>query len=328
MKKIVNKTCKFLKQNLVFILFFVLVFLVLNLKLSYNIYTPGGLINVEDKVNIEGYKQENGSFNLTYVTTYDANVLMLLMAKFNNNWLVEGKGKHLLSNETEDDEEIRSKILLQEGSQNSIIYAYKMANKPLSITGSSIYVICILDSSNATLKIGDKILEVGGVKISSIEDIQNIINNYNIGDMVTLKTDNGIRRAQVLDIDGEKKMGISVSTIYDIDADITFDYQDNENGSSGGLLSTLYVYNYLMGDSLARGKKIAGTGTIDLDGNIGEISGVKFKLIGAVNNNVDVFFVPEANYEEAMALKYEKGYTIDIVKVNTFMDAVDYLNNL
>ena len=68
-----------------------------------------------------------------------------------------------------------------------------------------------------------------------------------------------------------------------------------------------------------------GTGTIDEYGNVGEIGGVKYKLMGAVKDKADVFLVPKDNYEEAMEVKEEKDYDIEIVSVEKLVDAINYL---
>ena len=68
------------------------------------------------------------------------------------------------------------------------------------------------------------------------------------------------------------------------------------------------IYDKLTGENLSKGDKIIGTGTIDMDGSVGEIGGVKYKLIGAVNNHAKVFICPTANYEEAMNIAKEKKY--------------------
>jgi PDZ domain-containing protein len=74
---------------------------------------------------------------------------------------------------------------------------------------------------------------------------------------------------------------------------------------------------------------IVGTGTIDIDGKVGEIGGVKYKLKGAIKNDADIFFVPNGkNYEEAIKLKKKHGYDIKIVGVSTLDDAISYLENL
>ena len=56
-----------------------------------------------------------------------------------------------------------------------------------------------------------------------------------------------------------------------------------------------------------------------------EIGGVKYKLMGAVKSKADIFFVPEKNYDEALKVKNEKNYNIDLVMVKTLGEAINYL---
>ena len=74
---------------------------------------------------------------------------------------------------------------------------------------------------------------------------------------------------------------------------------------------------------------IVGTGTIDLDGNIGSIGGVEYKLKSAVKKKVDLFIVPnDINYKEALKLKQKYNYNIEIIGVSTFDEVIEYLNNV
>ena len=127
--------------------------------------------------------------------------------------------------------------------------------------------------------------------------------------------------------DGEKYVGLSVMTTFDIKSDlnIEIDSKSSESGPSGGMMMALMIYDGLTGKDLTRGRKIVGTGTISKNGEVGDIGGVKFKLMGAAKAKADVFLVPEGNYEEAMKVAKEKKYKIEIVKVTTLQDAIDYL---
>lgn len=68
---------------------------------------------------------------------------------------------------------------------------------------------------------------------------------------------------------------------YDLDPAITLKFKQSESGSSGGMMLTLSIYENITSEDLIKGKSIAGTGTIEKDGTIGEIGGVKYKIIGA-----------------------------------------------
>ena len=89
---------------------------------------------------------------------------------------------------------------------------------------------------------------------------------------------------------------------------------------------SLAIYDYLTNEDIARNRKIVGTGTIDSDGKVGSIGGVKYKLKGAVKNKADIFIVPDGeNYEEVMKLVNENNYNIKIIKAITLDNVIEEL---
>ena len=93
-------------------------------------------------------------------------------------------------------------------------------------------------------------------------------------------------------------------------------------------MTSLAIYNALTSEDITNGHIIVGTGTIDSDGNVGSVGGVKYKLAGAIKNKAKIFIVPNGeNYKEAIELKEKNNYDIEIVGVSTFKEAVDYLKN-
>ena len=116
---------------------------------------------------------------------------------------------------------------------------------------------------------------------------------------------------------------------YTVSPKIKLNTAKNEYGSSGGLMTSLAIYDALIDEDLTNGLTISGTGTIDIDGNVGSIGGVKYKLKGAINNKADIFFVPNGeNYDEAIKIAEEKKYDIKIIGVSTLKEAITYLENL
>ena len=88
---------------------------------------------------------------------------------------------------------------------------------------------------------------------------------------------------------------------------------------------TLGIYSEITGTDLLKGRNIAGTGTIDIDGNVGEIDGIKYKIAGAVKDKMDIVLVSPYNYEEAKKVVEENKYDIELVEVSTFEEAINYL---
>ena len=60
---------------------------------------------------------------------------------------------------------------------------------------------------------------------------------------------------------------------YDTDPSINIETKSSESGSSGGLMLTLAIYDLITEDDIAAGRTIVGTGTISVDGTVGEIDG-------------------------------------------------------
>ena len=58
-----------------------------------------------------------------------------------------------------------------------------------------------------------------------------------------------------------------------------------------------------------------------------EIDGVKYKVLGAERNHADIFLCPEENYDEAIKIKKKRNLKIEIVKVKTLKEAIEYLNS-
>jgi PDZ domain-containing protein len=75
---------------------------------------------------------------------------------------------------------------------------------------------------------------------------------------------------------------------------------DEVGGPSAGLMFTLGIIDKLRPADLTGGKIIAGTGTIDDDGNVGPIGGIPQKLVGAKKAGAQVFLVPKDNCAEAL----------------------------
>ena len=136
--------------------------------------------------------------------------------------------------------------------------------------------------------------------------------------------------ANVYEDNSVKKMGIYLikSFDYDYSREIELGFTSREGGSSGGFMLSLAIYNRLIEKDLTNGLKIVGTGTIDSEGNVGQIDGVKYKLKGAEKAKADIFFAPSGdNYEEALREKEKNNYKIDVVEVKKLQDAISYLES-
>lgn len=325
---------KYIKQNYKFIIILMSIVLFLSIRFPYYIDAPGGISDMNKKIEIDGY-ESIGSFNVAYVKEYRATIPTLIISLFNKHWDVIKEKEVLLDNESSDDYNKRDKLFMNESISNAIYVAYTKASKDIKILSNNSTIIYIDKLSNTDLKVGDSILEIEGRKINRKEDITNIIDNYNVDDKLNIKVKNDNkeynRYAKVIELDGEKKLGLLLVTLneYELNPDIVVNIDDNESGSSAGLIAALTIYNNLVKEDITNGLKIVGTGTIDINGNVGAIGGVSYKLKSAEAEGADLFLVPIGeNYEEAIKLKKEKNYKIKIIGVKTFEETLNYLENM
>ena len=332
--KLYKKVFKLLKENIFIVINIIMVILVF-IEFPYYINAPGGIINLDKKVIIDNEYDSKGSFNLCYVSEYKANIYTLLYAYLNPNFDIIKKNDYLASNDTFETMDYREDLELDESIDDAIIYAYKYAGEDITILKEDVYVTYIYDEANTDLKVGDKLVSIDGKEVTGRSNLKEILSKYKKDDKISIKVINKNkeydRYAYILDINGIKVIGIytTVDKDYEVSRKIEVKSKRNESGPSGGLMLTLEIYNSLISEDITKGRKIVGTGTIEEDGTVGAISGVEYKLKSAVKRHADIFFVPsEKNYEEAINLKNEKGYNIDIVKVSNFNDAIEYLNNL
>jgi PDZ domain-containing protein len=93
-------------------------------------------------------------------------------------------------------------------------------------------------------------------------------------------------------------------------------------GPSAGLAFALEVYDAVGGRRLAQGRRVAVTGTIDLDGAVGPIGGVRQKVLGAARRHADLVLVPRENAADARAAARGR---VKVVAVSTFREALTAL---
>jgi len=167
-----------------------------------------------------------------------------------------------------------------------------------------------------------------------VDDASNEIRSYQIGDTIRMY---GLRNGEPLeveitlaphpDLEGSPMVGVVLGTV-NLDLDLPIDLRvDSRNigGPSAGMMYALTVLDLLTEEDLAKGHRIAGTGTISVDETVGAIGGVRQKVFAARSVGAEYVLVPTDNYEEALGAA---GKDIEVVAVGTLQDALDFLESL
>lgn len=331
--KIYDKVKLFILENIRFLICLTILIFVFTFEFPYVVYTPGGLVNLNERIDVENGYDKNGSLNMSYVSMRKGTIPSILLSYVIPNWDLK-KNEDVTINDESIDELLKlERIYMTSSVNNATILAYNKAGKEVKITKSINNVTFIADFAKTDVKLQDEFLKADGKEIETIDDLKSIINNKNIGDKINIvvKRNNKEKNcyAIISENEGEKKIGIGFLTTYEYDTnpDIKIKTKASESGSSGGLMLTLAIYNDIVKEDLTKGRKIVGTGTISLDGTVGAIDGVKYKMLGAAKKKADIFLCPEENYEEALKVKNEFNLQLVLKSVKNFDEAVNYLLN-
>ncbi len=311
------------------------VLVIVFVKVPYQVEMPGGIINLNDRVMVDDkIDKVDGSFGMAYVKVAQLSLLHFLVYFVNPNWDAVSIDDAKYVNETLEEANKRDRLYLEQSKSFAIAAALDAASIEYEVSNRINYVAYISSESKTDLKVGDNILKCGDADINEPNEVRKIIESKKVGEKIDFVVERDGKEvkayAKSFDYEGSKIVGITILTTFDISSDVkvAISSRSSEAGPSGGMMMALSIYNAVTHQDLTHGKTIVGTGTINLDGTVGEIGGVKYKLIGAVNNGADVFLVPAENYKEAMEVKKKKGYNIEIVRIEKLQDAINYLEGL
>lgn len=336
MKNIYKKIKDTILENYKSMVLFAVLYIILMWPLDYYIITGGGIMEIGDRIVVEDEYESKGSFNLSYVSEIKGTVSTYLLSYVMPNWeRVDATDYTYDDGETKEDIAFRGKIDLLVSSDNAIRNAFKKADKTYKITDNYVYVYYVDKDSKTNLKVGDKIIKIGDKEISSLENFKNLLENYNLNDSIKLTIERNNKEKEVVaslyEKDGKKMLGIYLYEVhkYKTYPKVKIDFNEGESGPSGGLMEALDIYNKITKEDITKGLKIAGTGEIDANGNIGTIGGVKYKLLGAVKKKADIFLVPKGeNYKTCMKVAKKNKLDIKIIGVSTLDEAISELEKL
>lgn len=238
-------------------------------------------------------------------------------------------------------------LTMQTSEDQAVQAAFHQAKRTMTVTHRGIGVFTVTKHSPFFGKIhpGDTLNAVNGKPFSTTRQYLAATRKQQSGTL-TLQGNRQVQgapfSASAKLTSGSGKRGLGI-TYEDFTSTITkpeVNYTDGGGGNSAGLIFALQIYTQLTGQQLRHGQKIAGTGTIDAHGRIGQIGGIAQKVYLADQAGAKVFFAPDVPATKAI-LKQDPHYenlsvvaqrtakkihsTMKVVPVKTLGDAVKYL---
>jgi PDZ domain-containing protein len=227
---------------------------------------------------------------------------------------------------------------MDESKQNAIVVALRRLGYSVQERGEGAVVERVLPRfpAEGRLQQGDVIKAINGQAVTIDSEAKNVIRSHKPGDVLTVdvvQADGTMpRQVQVPLASDPEQGGVPVLGVllrsfrrnFDLPFDVSIE-SDKIGGPSAGLAFTLGLIDALTEGELTGGRKVAVTGTIEVDGRVGEVGGVAQKTSAVKASGADVFLVPAGEFKTA---KERAGKGLLVIKVTTLQDALEALGRL
>jgi Lon-like protease len=307
-------------------------FVLLNQSDSF-VLTPDDAHSANAVVKVSGEAPERGKGGIYYldVLVHRATVAESWLAGFEDTSTVVPASAFLPPGGSERDEQRIDKLDIRDSKSKAAVVALRALGRKVTVQGGGVAIETVNALARSEgLGAGMVIVGVDGTTVRSLEQLRKELARRKAGQSVQLRVLDGdklrtitARLTTSAQAPGRPLIGIAAAG--DVAPKVqlpprlkvTID-TGNLGGPSAGLAFALEIYDSLTDRRLTAGRKIAVTGTIDLDGTVGVIGGMKQKAIGARRSGAQLLVVPQGNLAEARRWAGK----VPVVGVKTFAEAL------
>lgn len=203
-------------------------------------------------------------------------------------------------------EEVRQRnaVLFSTSQSFAIAAAMNALGEPV-IADPVVTSVVVGAPADGALRAGEQILTVDGEPVTTPAQVSDAVRAQPIGATITFtvlrddeETTVDVVSAANPDDPQAPYVGITIGLLYSAQFPIEFTLTD-VGGPSAGMMFALAIVDKLTEPSLTGGGFIAGTGTIDPDGAVGPIGGIRQKLAGARDAGATLFLMPRDHCAES-----------------------------
>ncbi|BCJ66501.1 YlbL family protein [Polymorphospora rubra] len=283
---------------------------VLAAPIPYVVLGPGPTVDTlgteDDKevIQISGTQTSSseGQLRLTTVGVQpDVKLLAAIMGWFSDDEAVVPRELIYPPNETREQVDQRNAEDFAASQTSAETAALRKLGYPVQVV---VKVVTAGGPAEGALQVGDVITSVDGQPVTTATGLTELIRAEPAGSTLTIGYTRGGAPATVpLTTRAESgqppRIGVEIGQEQPHPFELKIDL-DEIGGPSAGLMFALGIIDKIDPEDLTGGRIIAGTGTIDDEGNVGAIGGIPQKLVGAKAAGASVFLVPADNCEEAV----------------------------
>jgi Lon-like protease len=318
------------------------------IRVPYSTISPGEAVSLTSLVRVEGghtYDTPRGDIRLLFVRERNhVNLWRYVQAELDPNTDVFKEKELNPSSLPQDDLNAQANNDMATAKLSATKVALEAAGYKVT-TGKGVLITGVVPSgpSGKVLKPGDVVIGADGKPVKDNEALLAVIKAHAVGQPIQLgilrdgKPKDVVVRKGTFKTDGGPSTGLGVDIFpnYEFPVKVTVDTA-GIGGPSGGLAMTLAILDTITPGDLTGGMRVAVTGTIDPDGNVGEIGGIEQKAVAAKAAHVKLFLVPRCSPQDppayltscrndlARATK-RAGSGVKVIPVSTFKEALAVL---
>lgn len=306
------------------------------IKVGYFTQAPGSAVPLDGLIAVEGAEVFEGDGEIYFTTvrlTGEITVLEYLLALADSSVELRTSDE-VLGGQTRDQQRAQNLELMDDSQEIATRVALEVLGYDVVVEAGAL-VTSVLEGSGSdgALEPGDVVIVADGIDVVTSPALVDVIRAKSPGDEIVLgllrQTDGGDPVSQEVTVvlgesEGRSQLGVTITTWLDLVAlpfDVNIDTA-SVGGPSAGLALTLAIIDRLTEGELTGGMAVATTGTIDVFGNVGPIGGAEQKAHAVRRAGIDLFIVPSANFDEALA---GAGDDLQVVAVDTLQEALAVL---
>jgi PDZ domain-containing protein len=289
---------------------------------------PGPFYKTRSLVHIKGARlyESKGHFVLLTVISEPASLLYCLYSFFDPAARLVSRSQPQAQSGGRGD---AWQMHLSQSLSANVALAYLLDQKPDFVHGLWVRQIFAESPNSKALKVDDHLEVLDGQSLHHVLEVGAVLKKHKVGDQLAAQIlRQGKNRQVKLEVwkSGERKMiGAQFTPVLGTPEDPFVIRIDSEHvgGASGGLVFCLEIIDQLSPGDLTGGRVVAATGTLDLQGRVGPIEGIRYKLVGAQRAGAQLFLCPAQNLEELKGIQT----TLKVVGVSNLDEALAALRS-
>ena len=276
-------------------------------------FLPGNALATSSRVATDGIDEFEPDGEILLLTvSIDSDLSVLDWIRLSMDDAVELRSRESVYGDRSDTEQRDHNRHLMESSKDiaTIVALEHLGVRAADFTGVLFLEAVAGGPAEGLLEATDVILSIDGAPVTTVESLRAVLADLEPG-MTAVVTVENFETHERRDVEitlgthpdgGGSFIGVSGVTERIQRSPLPFDVDISSGsvgGPSAGLAFTLVVIDVLTPGELTGGKRVAVTGTIRLDGSVGDVGGVAQKAVAARDAGAEMIIVPAALVADA-----------------------------